>query len=385
MKIAHVISSLDPAAGGPPMVATRLAAAQAGLGHHVTLIAYAPPNHVRENIDRAMAGLPHPDRLVIEYLAAPRGLSRITASGAYRQLRSRPAADFMHLHGVWNPIIRAAARAAIDRRVPYVITPHGTLDPWSLKQRALKKRIALAMGYRDMLNRATFIHTLNVDEQRLLDPLHIKAPREVIPNGIFLEEIANLPDPGTFRAAHPELGDAPFVLFLSRLHYKKGLDYLAAAFAKAVARIPGAHLVVAGPDGGARADFEAQIRTLNLSGVHLVGPLYGKDKLAALVDAALFCLPSRQEGFSIAITEALACGLPVVISDQCHFPEVEEVGAGIVTPLDIDKIANAITTLLQDESLRTSMGAAGSELVRSRYTWPKVAERTIELYERYRR
>jgi glycosyltransferase involved in cell wall biosynthesis len=384
MRIAHIISSLDPAAGGPPMVATRLAAAQAGLGHDVELVAYEPSAAVRSNIDRAMAGLPNADCLAIHFIPSPRGFARITASDAYRDLRKRPPFNIMHMHGVWNPIIRAAARAATDNRIPYVITPHGTLDPWSLQQRPLKKRLALAFSYRSMLNHATFIHTLNEDEKRLLDPLKLTAPCEVIPNGIFLEEIAELPPAGTFRTAHPELENGPFVLFLSRLHYKKGLDYLADSFVSVVKQVSGAQLVVAGPDEGARADFEKQIDQLGIAGrVHLVGPLYGRDKLAALVDAAVFCLPSRQEGFSIAIIEALACGLPVVISDQCHFPEVAEADAGFITPLEPGVIAASIATLLADESLRKKMGAAGSTLVRTCFTWPKVAERTTELYQRY--
>ena len=384
MRIVHVISSLDPAAGGPPIVATRLAAAQAGLGHDVALIAYEPSPAVRANIRRAMTGLPHADKLAIEYLPPPRGLSRVTASNARAALRRRARADFFHLHGVWNPIIRAAAGAAIDTKTPFAIAPHGTLDPWSLKQRPLKKRLALTLGYRAMLNCATFIHTLNEDEKRLLDPLKLTAPREVIPNGIFLEELAILPAPGSFRATHPEIGNELFVLFLSRLHYKKGLDYLAEAFARVTKACPGSQLVVAGPDEGARADFERQISSLGTADrVHLVGPVYGHEKLAALVDAAVFCLPSRQEGFSIAITEAMACGLPVVISDQCHFPEVEQAGAGFITPLEPDAIAAALAKLFADESLRSRMGAAGAALVRSRFTWPKVAERTIDLYQRY--
>lgn len=365
------------------MVATRLAAAQAGLGHDVQLIAYEPPDSVKANVTRAMAGLPHADELKIVYLPAPQGLDRITAAKARRQFMQLPAVDVMHMHGVWNPIIKAAARAAHARNIRFVITPHGTLDPWSLAQRKLKKHLALALSYRKILNTATFIHTLNEDEKRLLDPLKLAAPREVIPNGIFLEELANLPAPGTFRAAHPELGDAPFVLFLSRLHYKKGLDYLADAFAITAKQHPGVHLVVAGPDGGAREAFEQQVAQLHTPNVHVVGPLYGEDKLAALVDAAIFCLPSRQEGFSIAITEALALGVPVVISDQCHFPEVAQASAGIITPLEPKAIADAMNTLLADQALRQRMGSAGSELVRTRYTWPKVAERTIELYTRY--
>jgi glycosyltransferase involved in cell wall biosynthesis len=116
--------------------------------------------------------------------------------------------------------------------------------------------------------------------------------------------------------------------------------------------------------------------------VHIVGPLYGRDKIAALVDAACFCLPSRQEGFSLAVTEALACGVPPVISQACHFPEVAEVGAGEVVPLEAGAVAAALARVLSDPQRHDRMAAAGRELVASRYTWSRVAAQTVEAYRR---
>jgi glycosyltransferase involved in cell wall biosynthesis len=208
----------------------------------------------------------------------------------------------------------------------------------------------------------------------LLKPLGIKAPAAVIPNGIEPNEIYPLPPAGTFRATLPSLGDHPYILFLSRLHYKKGLDYLAEAFKIVAPQLPDVHLVVAGPDGGAQAEFEAVIREAGLTDrVHLTGPIYGERKLAAYVDATVFCLPSRQEGFSIAITEAMACGTPVVISQQCHFPEVAEAGAGIVVDLAAAAVATALITLLQDTGCLERASIAGRLLVDERFVWSKVA------------
>jgi len=129
--------------------------------------------------------------------------------------------------------------------------------------------------------------------------------------------------------------------------------------------------------------FRQQVARLGLTTrVHIVGPLWGEDKLAAIVDADCFCLPSRQEGFSMAITEVMACGLPVVISEPCHFPEVREAGAGEVVPLDARAIADALERVLQDPQQRQRMGQAGRELVRSRYTWPHIAEQCVRAYRR---
>ena len=384
MRILHVIGSLDPALGGPPMVAACLAAAQASLGHESQILSYHSDG-ADERMAKAMERINPFKAVQRQTLPPPAGLEKILARDARRNIPAHlNGVQFVHIHGVWEPILKAAADCALQQHIPYVVAPHGMLDPWSLRQRRLKKKLALALGYQKMLNQAAFLHVLNGDEQKLLEPLGVKSPTEVISNGVFLEEIEPLPAAGSFRAAHPELSDDPYILFLSRLHYKKGLDYLADAFALVIKEHAAARLVVAGPDGGAEKDFARQVNKLKLDDrVHIVGPLYGADKFAALVDAAAFCLPSRQEGFSVAVTEALACGVPVVISDACHFPEVEEAGAGLVVPLEPARIASALLQILQDSTLRAGMGAAGAALVRKRYTWPKIGQTSIDAYRQH--
>jgi glycosyltransferase involved in cell wall biosynthesis len=366
-------------------VAVRLAAAQAGLGHQVELVAYSEQADF-QRVERQMAGVPHRSEVAVHTVPDPDRVERLLARRAGRLLGARcRGADFVHLHGVWDPILKRAATVARRTDVPYCFRPAGMLDPWSLSQKRWKKRLALALGYRAALQGAAFIHTLNDDERRLIQPLALGVRLVVLPNGVFLEEIQPPPVAGTFRAAHPELGPDPYVLFLSRLHYKKGLDLLAQAFALLVRDVPRARLVVAGPPDGAEQDFQARIAAAGLTGrVHLVGPLYGPDKLAAMVDAACFCLPSRQEGFSVAITEALACGLPVVVSEACHFPEVAEAGAGAVVPLEPPAIAAALCSVLTDARRARAQGQAGAALVRSRYTWPGIAEATVAAYEEAR-
>ena len=114
--------------------------------------------------------------------------------------------------------------------------------------------------------------------------------------------------------------------------------------------------------------------------VLLTGPLYGEDKICALVDAACFCLPSSQEGFSIAITEALACGLPVVVSEECHFPEVAIAGAGEVVPRKATAFAAALINILADPERAAVMGENGRNLVRKNYRWSSISEKMIENY-----
>lgn len=222
---------------------------------------------------------------------------------------------------------------------------------------------------------------MDEDEAGYLRALSIHTSIAVIPNGIFAEEISDLPSPSLFRNRYPQLGKQPYILFLSRLTTQKGLDILARAFSQFAQSNCAIHLVVAGPDGDMRAEFDERIARDGLGArVHVVGPVYGLEKYSALAGAACFCLPSRNEGFSMAITEALGCGVPVVISRECHFPEVQAAGAGEVVALDSAEIAGALLRLTGDEARRKVASRAARRLVLDNYTWPRIAERMIEAY-----
>jgi glycosyltransferase involved in cell wall biosynthesis len=379
MKILHVIQTLDPSAGGPPVVAARLAAAQAALGHSVTALAEVPGGA------RSLADIPG-----VQIVKAPMIPRRQAVLGGQMVNSLRPLLreqDVLHLHGIWDVLLYATAGLAPSVSKPYVVVPHGMLDPWSMRQSYWKKRLALAFGWRRMLDRAAAIHWLNTDEQTLAAPVGITAPGVVIPNGVNLDEFVDVTplDAGRRNDLFPGLGDRPYILFLSRLHYKKGLDYLADALRLLTEGGNNTvHLVVAGPDDGARGDFERRIAAAGLTGrVHLPGPIYGRERLGLLAGAACFVLPSRQEGFSVAILEALACGTPAVVSRDCHFPEVAEAGAGEVVPLDAAAVAAALGRVLADQALRERMGKAGRELVAKRFTWSRIAAQTIEVYSRF--
>lgn len=366
MRIVHVVPSLDPAAGGPPVVAACLAGALAERGHEVRLVSeFVPPTLTVPGV--RVCQLPRPDWK--RYFTGGETETALAEVLAW--------ADVAHLHGVWESLVYRSARLAKSFHKPYVLAPHGMLDPWSLNQKKWKKRIALAVAYRGVLNDGT-LHLLNDDESRLIRPLKLRSRVAVIPNGVNLRDIPPADD-GAFRAAVPRLGSRNYVLFLGRLHFKKGLDILSAAWAKVADKYPETDLVVCGPDDGARAAFELDIRRLNLSDrVHLLGPVYGPMKWSALAGAAAFVLPSRQEGFSMAVLEALACGVPAVVTTECHFPEVA--AAGAVTTLDPGSVAEGLDGILSDPETAKKLGENGRSLVAGRFTWPAVAARCDELY-----
>lgn len=342
-KILHVIGSLDPADGGPPKIASCLAAAQAGDGHDVRLLFCATDGQVDAE-NPMLESIPDIGRVELLTTARP-GYRRVLGLSrpAEEVRRSVDWCEVAHLHSVWDPILPVTAREARRSRRPYLVLLNGMLDPWSMSQSRWKKTAAMHAVYRKMLNGARTLHVGNADEENLIDRLGLDTSATIIPNGVFPEEFEDLPPDGEFRSSVPELGDDPFVLFLSRLHYKKGLDVLADAFAYLLGRCPSVRMVVAGPDDGYRGEFIRRVAQLGLGGrVHLTGPLYGRAKYAALVDATCFCLPSRQEGFSVAITEALAVGCVPVITKGCHFPEVASEDAGWVVELSADEVGEAL-------------------------------------------
>ena len=376
IRILHVIASLDPAKGGPQAVVENLSLAQASLGHRVAVASYAAGSETTFIAPETLVG--------VDLHLLPQGdaVERLTASRMAGALcRLVPKFDVLHLHGVWEPLLLRAAWVARQASKPYLVQPHGMLDPWSLSQGTRKKRLALLLAHRRLLNRAARIVTLNADEARLIRPLGLTAGTVTIANGVSLPTIDAQSVPGQFRAAHPELGGGPFIMFLGRLHHKKGLDVLAEAFRLLAARRPDLHLVAAGPEAGAGDVLRQAAHASGLGDrVHIVGGLFGARKFEALADAACFCLPSRQEGFSVAVLEALSCGLPVAISEECHFPEVELRGAGRVVSLDPSAFAGAIEDILRNPDAAAKMGTNGRRLVAERYTWSRIAVDTIRAY-----
>lgn len=380
MKIIHIIGSFDPAKGGPQAVVVRLAAAQAAFGHDVTIISYSD-DEIDYRAAKATASIPGYQKVRTLMLPMPGLRETLTGSRVAKALSPLIAsADFVHMHGVWEIILLRAAMLCRTYHVPYCICCCGMLDVWSMQQKKWKKTIAFHLAFRRMLNGAAFIQALNQDEADLMRPLRLIPPVIIIANGIFLDEVV------TSDAKSKVLADRRYILFLSRLHYKKGLDILADAFCQIANDYPEIDLVVAGPDGGAESAFLTVIENAGLKArVHLTGGLYGPTKIATLRNATCFCLPSRQEGFSVAITEALACGVPVVITDACHFPEVAAAGAGIVCALSASAVAVALATVLEHPERAADMGRAGHQLVRENYTWPRIATQTIEAYQRFER
>jgi glycosyltransferase involved in cell wall biosynthesis len=292
-------------------------------------------------------------------------------------------ADVVHIHALWEEIQHQTARACQRQGKPYIILPHGMLDPWSLAQGWLKKRLYMLLRLRRNLQRARALHYTTEIERDLTRGLKLHPEVIIEPPGLDLREFQDLPAKGSFRCRYPQLAGKKIVLFLSRLHYKKGLELLIEAFARA--DVADSALVLAGPDSeGYRAKLETLVAELGLgSRVVFTGMLHGPERVAALADADLFALTSFQENFGIAVTEALAAGTPVLISDQVNIhKEVSQAGVGAVTRLDVGEIATAMSRWLTDSALRAAAVEKARPWVWQRYDWRRIAERWQAHYQR---
>ena len=385
MKILHLVDTLDPAYGGPAVVAPSLAATQAAYGHEVFILTNTP-RYAEADSKAQLALIPGIERVRIQDFHAHRFWQKVFPLRSLIWLARFIDADtVVHLHGVWEPILWFAAWFARWRKAIYVSRPCSMLHPWQMKRYVWQKKIVFFLGASSMLRNASFIHALNTHESEFVKQYVGKAPVYIIPNGYFPETIMSDQDAVDIARKYPGLANKRYILFLGRLHYQKGLMYLLEAFAKLSRSVSDVQLVITGPDGGDQAPAEAYVQENDLADrVLFTGPLYGKEKAGVLSSATCYCLPSLNEGFSNAVLEALAYGLPVVISKECFFPEVKKSGAGKVVDANPDSIADALVDILSNPNVREKMSYQASELI-GRYKWQVIARDTLSLYEAARK
>jgi len=290
--------------------------------------------------------------------------------------RRMPETDILHIHALYLYTTIVSALIAERCNVPYLIRPCGALDPYHARRKSLKKYVVGKLLHDHVLRHAAAFQFTTDAERSLAEPYIFARPTVVIPNGIDLAEFASMPPRGQFGLRHPEKRDRLIILSFGRINYKKGFELLIPAFAKLLQQNPQTELVIAGPDDGYGRVVQSLITIHGVSSnVTFLGLLTGPERLQILADADIFVLPSHAENFSNALFEAMAAGLPVVISNNVMTANVvEEARAGLIVPNHVDAIAEAVSRLLTSAALRRDMGDRGSALVRQRYSWDRAAE-----------
>ena len=293
--------------------------------------------------------------------------------------RQIAAVQGVHIHGVWQKHCAFTSHLARRAHKPYIVSAHGMLDSWALQHRGLKKAVYSFLVEKHNLRHAACLHALTQAEAEDCRRFAGRRPVAIVPNGVTIPG----GDSELFFGQFPQLRGRKLVLFLGRLHPKKGLDLLARAWPQIAASSPEPHLVIAGPDyEQTRERTEALVCSLGIADrVTFTGMLSGPLKWAALAASQLFVLPSYSEGFSVAVLEAMGMGLPVVVTEQCHIPEIVLSRCGWTIQPKVSDLENALLEALSMAPLdRTRLGENGRNLVESRYSWPVVGAKMAALY-----
>lgn len=383
MRILHVVGPYPPAIewGGTATAAAAMVDCLAAAGHAVTVLATGQRSTgaAEQAVGRREQG-----GALVESFPAIHASGRAFLSPAL--VRALPAAvrrhDVVHLHLMWNVPEIAAAWACRRAGVPYVLSPHGCLDPWSLSQRAAEKRLLFAVTERRNLERAALLHFTARAERELAPGWARRLPSVIVPNVVEAAAFQDVACDEEARSGHRE------ILILGRIHEMKGFDTLVPALRRVLEQEPRARLVVAGPDeGGYRATVERMIAANGVGhAVRFLGYVAAAERAEALARAALLVAPSYRENFGMVVAEAMAARLPVIVSDAVNIADdIVAAGAGLVVQKSVEPLASAILSLLRDPARRRTMGEAGRRLVAERYSPAAVAAGLVAAYDEARR
>jgi glycosyltransferase involved in cell wall biosynthesis len=356
--------------GGPAFKVRALAEHLAARGHDVTVLTTSfgppqPPGRIRQNAVEAVYLKP-----LLRYRATSWNAGLLTF--CRQELRRF---DLVHIFGLYDLLGPVVARYCRRLSIPYLVEPLGMTRPIDRSFRL--KRLWHRLAGQSYLRRAQSL--VATSEQEYEELLADGFPAEQIflrYNGLDLGQFAELPPRGQFRRKHGVPAQAPLLVFLSRLIPRKGADLAIEAFAHALPADSGGRLVIAGPEGevGYLRTLKQKSEQLGCTArVIFAGALYGREKLEVLVDADVFLLPSRYENFANAAAEAIACGTPVIVSQQCGISRLVENRVGLVVPRDVAALTEAIRRLVSDTELRERFRKAGREFAAG-LSWKALAE-----------
>jgi len=380
MKILQVVPSYSPSWGGPSKVVHDLTKQLSSRGLDVDILTTCSDGE-----------LLYPVQNGVNLIAFKRNyLSKLWTGFSweiYGFLReSIKEYDLIHIHELWHYPHLMSSRFALNNNIPYLIAVHGELEDWCLGHKRFKKQLYSLSIQKNLLRKARNIHALTSNEKLSINKYLNNELEDIItiPNGINLVEFSSLPHRGGFKRQYAQLIDGNYILFMGRINIKKGLDILIEAFKCLANEYKELYLVIAGPDNeGYAQELRELLKYTKLANKTIfTGMLTGEDKLQAFVDAELLVLPSYSEGFPIVLIEAMACGVPVVMSNKAGISrEVELNKAGVIVETNPESLYKGIKNLLDHEELRKKVAENGKRFVKNNYDIEKITDKLIEVYE----
>lgn len=376
MRVLHVMPSLARAYGGPTQSLLGYLHASACAGIRATVVAPACADDDRRWFVEQL-----PEGCDVRTFAAHGPGHLRVAPGIVRAVRGGAGEyDAVHVHGVFNSVSALGGRAALAAGIPLVVRPFGTLSRYTFAyRRSLPKRLWFRLLEAPTLRRAAAIHFTTETERLEADRPELRlGTRGVV-----------VPPPWRGEARPPRLvesGPGRRVLFLSRLHPVKGLELLLDAWPLVLRERPDARLVIAG-DGDPEYVASLRARMVQIGAaaraIELPGFVNGSAKADCLAAADVFVLPSHHENFGIAVVEAIAAGLPVVVAPEVQLADfVARNALGVVAAREAGALARAILRTLTDTALRERCAARGPALVAQTFAPAAVGAQLLELYRR---
>jgi len=391
MKILHVIPSVAPVRGGPSQAVLEMVRELRSQGINADIATTNDNGDGVLNVPFEQSILyPQPEsshsvpvRFFPKFAPQMTSLREFTFSGGLTTWLWQTIAqyDLVHVHAIFSYPSTAAMAIARMQQVPYIVRPLGQLCHWSLQQRSRKKQLYLQFIERTNLQSSRALHFTSEQEKREATSLGLKTPGFILPHGLSLPQ-AMADARQVVRAQFNLAPEEPIILFMSRLHPKKGLDVLIAALSQL--KDYRFTLVVA---GNGTAEYEAEIERLLVdTGIHhrtrRVGFVSGAMKQQLLQGSDMFVLPSHSENFGIAVLEALAAGLPAVVTPGVALSDtVQRHHVGWVVNQTPGAIATTLSHIFRNPQLAHRMGTHARQVVRDHFTWNRVAANLIDHYE----
>lgn len=360
IDISMTIASLKSSTGGPARSVPRLGKALINAGADVQL--YVNNNEVKSALLKKTAQVPF----------TINAINRLGET-VQESKAKKPNSIIIHNHGIWLPLNHHATINAKRLKVPLIISPRGMLEPWARNYQRWKKKLAWLLYQHQDLKSASLIHATSTQEAITFHSLGFKIPIAVIPNGV------DIPECTAYKIKQQRMKT---VLFLSRIHPVKGLINLVRAWSRI--RPVNWQMIIAGPDeDGHQNVVEREIHRHGLSNTFcFIGPVGDQEKWKLYNRSSLFVLPSHTENFGMVVAEALASGVPAITTKGTPWAELEEHKCGWWVDSGVEPLAIALEEAMAlPQEARIAMGKRGLRLVEQKYSWEKIGEEMLSVYE----